>query len=340
MPEVTPKKPRAPRPKKGAAAVKTAAPRKPRKKKGAAPEPRGLEAQEVGAGQMTSRAKALEGQVAKDGGSVLAAFRDPLGGAWQLLVALPLERVKPTPYQRDLSEAHVGRMTAAIGGLGRYLDPIIAVRSDDGFYWTPNGHHRTAAMRNLGARSITALLIPETEMAYKILALNTEKSHNLREKSLEVIRMARDLAAHAPRPERDYALEFEEPAFLTLGLAYEQRGRFSGGAYHPVLRRIDAFQNAALPRALELRAQRVARLFELDDAVVAAVSALKERGFDSPYLKAFVIARVNPLRFQRGVKAAFEATIATMLDAARRFDAAKVRADHVARAGGPPDAEA
>ena len=130
-----------------------------------------------------------------------ATYRDPLGGHWQILAALPLDRVEPTPFQRDLSEAHVKRLTGVIDALDRFLDPIIAVRSADGRYWTPNGNHRLASLRALGARSIVALVLPEPEIAYKILALNTEKAHNLREKSLEVIRMARDLAParHAVR---------------------------------------------------------------------------------------------------------------------------------------------
>ena len=39
--------------------------------------------------------------------------------------------------------------------------------------------------------------MPDPQVAFKILALNTEKAHNLREKSLETIRMARALAGEA-----------------------------------------------------------------------------------------------------------------------------------------------
>ena len=82
--------------------------------------------------------------------------------------------------------------------LQRFLDPIIVVRHDDR-YWTPNGNHRLQAMRRLGAKAIVALLIPDAQIAYQILALNTEKAHNLREKSLETIRMARALAGDIAR---------------------------------------------------------------------------------------------------------------------------------------------
>ena len=77
--------------------------------------------------------------------------------------------------------------------IGRFLDPIIAIRHDDA-YWTPNGNHRLQALKKLGAKTVIALLVPDPQVAFKILALNTEKAHNLREKSLETIRMARALA--------------------------------------------------------------------------------------------------------------------------------------------------
>ena len=77
--------------------------------------------------------------------------------------------------------------------IGLFLDPIIAIRHEDK-YWTPNGNHRLQALKKLGVRTVVALLVPDPQVAFKILALNTEKAHNLREKSLETIRMARALA--------------------------------------------------------------------------------------------------------------------------------------------------
>jgi ParB family chromosome partitioning protein len=302
-----------------------------KKKLEADPRSRGLTARQAGSTSPPSRVVEFEAAISADGGSVVGVYRDPVGGHWHALAALPIERVQPTPFQRDLSEAHVARLAEVIDKLERFIDPIIAVRREDGIYWTPNGHHRLAAMRRLGARSVVCLVIPDEEIAYQILALNTEKAHNVREKSLEVIRMARSLAELDSRPEKEFALEFEEAAYLTLGLCYEEKGRFSGGAYHPLLRRIDAFLGASLPRALETRKPRAARLLELDAAVIEAVAALKERGFESPYLKAFVIARVNPLRFQRGAKAGFDETIEKMLAKARRFDPRKIEATDLAR---------
>ena len=308
-----------------------------RKKTGAAPASRGLTAAQVAASNPPAKVAAIRGEIEEDGGTFLGAYRDPVGGNWQVLAALPIAKVAPTPFQRDLSETHVERLARVIDKLDRFVDPIVAVRAAEGGWWTPNGHHRLAAVRGLGGRSIVALVLPDPEVAFKILALNTEKAHNIREKALEVIRMARALAAaHPERPESELALEFEDPALLTLGCCYERNGRFAGGAYTPVLKRVESFLGAEMPFALTPRAARADKLLVLDEAVTEAVKALKARGFESPYLKAFVVARINPLRFQRGGSPDFDATIEKMTAAARRFDAAKVRADQLAAAAGGP----
>jgi ParB family transcriptional regulator, chromosome partitioning protein len=312
--------------------------RKRRKPKAEAAS-RGLTAAQV-AQQPPAKVEQLAEAVQQAGGRTIGSYRDPLGGHWHLLASLPIEKVQPTPFQRDLSESHMLRLCDVIDRMDRFLDPIIVVSNDDGTFWTPNGHHRLMAMQRLGARAIMAVVIADRELAYQILAMNTEKGHNLREKSLEVIRMARALAELDPRPEREFALEFEEAALLTLGLAYEQRGRLAGGAYHPVLRRVDSFLAAALPRALQTRQSRAQRLLQLDDKVNEAVAGLKERGFTSPYLKSFVVARINPLRFKRGATAAFDETLEAMLTAAGRFDPKKIKLGDVAGAfGAAGDAE-
>ena len=314
--------------------------KRPRKKKVEVPAAsRGLDARRLTSQSPPVSVTTLARTIEDDGGSVLGAYRDPLGGHWQLLAGLPLDRVEPTPFQRDLSEAHVGRLAKAIDTLDRFLDPVIAVPAGEGKYWSPNGYHRLGALKELGAKSVVALVVPEPEVAHRILLLNTEKAHNLRERALEVVRLAEALAALDDRPEREFAVEFEEAALVTLGLCYQQNGRFSGGAYHPVLKRCDKFLAAKLPNALATRRERAEKLLALNEAVNEAVKALKERGMESPYLKAFIVARVNPLRFQRKPTADFDETIDKMLASARKFDPGKIRADQVARSGGAPSEE-
>jgi len=320
-------------------ARKKAAPRRKKRPEGA-PKSRGVAAAALGTGSAPAAVTRLAEAIEADGGSVLSVYRDPLGGNWQVFAGLPIDLVEPTPYQRDLSDSHVAKLCTAIDKLGRFLDPMIVVRTPEGQYWTPNGNHRLAALRTLGARAAVAIVVPEAEVARRILLLNTEKAHNLRERALEVARLAQGLAELDDRPEKTFEAEFEEAALVTLGLCYMENGRFAGGAYHPVLRRIDSFLSASLPKALEIRRERAARVLELEEAVAEAVSGLKERGFESPYLRAFVVARINPLRFKRGAKADFDETIEKMTAAARRFDAAKIKADQVARASGPPEESA
>ena len=314
-------------------ASKTAAKKttKRRSRKKAEAGSRGLDAAEVAANKIPKNIDELAAKIESDGGKTLARFRDPLGGKWQVLAALPLELVEPTPFQRDLSDSHAKRMTQVIGDLDRFLDPILAVRTEDGKYWCPNGLHRMTAMSNLGAKSIVALVVPEFELVYKILALNTERAHNLKEKALEVIRMARALADITPQPETDFALEFEEPQFLTLGICYEQRSRFAGSAYGPAIKKAEAFLDCSIEEGIAKREIWATQLLAIDDIVATIIKDLKAKGFDSPYLKNFVVARINPLRF--GSAADVGDALDKMLAKAEKFDAGKIKESDVSRSG-------
>ena len=310
----------------------------PRRKK-TSPARRGLSPVETGEA-LPDSARALAAEVEADGGRVLAVYREPLGGHAVLFAALPLEKVQPTPYQRDLSEPHVKRLVSAMERVDRFLDPLIAVRHE-GSYWTPNGNHRLAATRALGGQTVLALLIPEPEVAFQILALNTEKAHNLKERSLEVIRMLRGLVQTRDGTELDVAPLLEEPAFATLGAAYEKRPRLSGGAYHPIVKRIDGFLDEPLSEALSIRGERANALLTLDDAVSAAVNRLKARGMTSPYIRPFVVARINYLRFVKpgGAAPEFDATLEKLTRAAERFNAEKIKESDIQRVGGPAEPE-
>jgi ParB family chromosome partitioning protein len=281
----------------------------------------------------------LTSAVKGDDGAVLGAYRDPFGATPVLVVALPIDKVEPTPYQRDPSDAHIKKLMTVIEKVGRFLDPLVLIRQDDG-YWTPNGNHRLQAMKKLGGKSIIGLLVPDPEVAFKILALNTEKAHNVKEKSLETIRMARALAGRKDGNETDYAFEFEQAQFLTLGAAYEQRKSLSGGAYTSVLRRIDDFLDESMPKALKERERRGNKVLAVDDAVSKVVDALKAKGLTSPYLKAFVVARVNPIRFSKSTEFDFDEVIDKMTASAKKFNVEKVKQEDVAKASGggaPPD---
>ncbi|MBV8759727.1 MAG: chromosome partitioning protein ParB [Deltaproteobacteria bacterium] len=312
-----------------AAPKKAAAPRK-RKVKAEAGSV-GLTADEVAAGSPPGEVEELSSKIEGAGGKTLAAYREPLGGHWVALAALPLDRVKPTPYQRELSKAHAERLATVIPKVGRFLDPVIAVPEGDSFI-TPNGMHRLAALGQLGAKTVIALVMPEPEIAFRILALNTEKAHNLKDKALEVIRMARAIAEADNRSETDVAFELEQPALVTIGICYEKNPRFSGGAYNSVVSKCESFSTEPMAKSLKLREAHADKLLELDELVTKAVAKLKEAGWTSGYLKPIVVARINPIRFVKpgGDRPDLGKTIAKMIESAKKFDASKVKAADIA----------
>ena len=315
----------------------------PRKRRKLAGHSTGLLANELSNGAPQTAVGELQQAIDKDRGKVLATYREPFSGHWLVLASLPIDQVEPTPYQRNLSDTHVRKLEGVIAKLGRFLDPIIVVRKEskdsDTRYWTPNGNHRLSAMKTLGAKCIVALVVPETSAAYQILALNTEKAHNLRERALEVIKMYRELATLDDATEETYALEFEEAALITLGLCYLENGRFSGGAYHPILRRSDQFIKKPLTSALAIREQRAKALMDLDRTVVEKVEALKAKGLTSPYLKSFVVARINPIRFRPKDAAplGFDEVMDRMTKAVEKMNVEKIKVEDLAKSGGAPE---
>jgi len=306
--------------------------KKPVRRKKVAPASVGLSAAETQAAQGPELDR-LAAQVEADGGAVIGRYRDPFGGTPLLLAALPVDKVEPTPYQRDPSDAHVKRLMGVIETIGRFLDPIVAVR-EDGQYLTPNGNHRLQALKKLGVKTIMALLVPDATVSFKILALNTEKAHNLREKSLETIRMARALAKLGNESESAFAFEFEQPAFLTLGICYEERPRLSGGAYQSILRRVDAFLDEPISKAVKERERRGKKIMKLDDAVSAAVEKLKAKGLTSPYLKPFVVSRVNYTRFSKATSFDFDEALDKIIASAAKFNVDRIKQEDVAKSGG------
>lgn len=279
----------------------------------------------------------LQKRVTDEGGVVVGGYVEPVGKNPLLLAILPVDKVEPTPFQRDVSDMHHKRLADVIDKTGLFLDPIIAITAPKGGFWTPNGGHRLAAMKRLGAKAITALVVPRREVAWSILALNTEKAHNLRDKSLEVIRIYRDLMGEdASKKEKDFAFYLEEASLATMGLCYEKNPRFSGGVYNSFVRRLTEFSDASLEKTLKEHEKSAAMLLELDEKVAEVVKKLKARGFVSPYLKTFVVARSNPLRFMKEPPELAE-LIRTIRGKVERFNVDKIRQEDIVASGGAPE---
>jgi ParB family chromosome partitioning protein len=279
----------------------------------------------------------LAALIVQAGGAPIGAYREPLGGRAILIASLPLAAVQPTPFQRDLSPTHVKRLAGKIDETGAFLDPLIVVRGEDGRLWTPNGRHRLAAAKVLGLKQITALISPNETLAYRILALNTEKAHNLKDRSLEVIRMARSLAKkQGTTKESSLNAEFEAAELITLGAVYENNPRFAGGAYSAFLKKVDRFSERPLATSLREREAYAARLLDVDAQVKRIIADLTAKGFKSPYLRNYVVARINPVRFHKAKKGdtkpamPIAEALTRMTAAARKFDAKSVSNSDIA----------
>ena len=325
---------------KSKAATRKRAPARRKTPKKAVPRTRGIQPVDCRIDTAPAELTEVAQRVEREGGCVIGSYFEPLGRTPLLLAALPIDRVEPTPFQRDLSDAHHKKLSEVIDRTGLFLDPVIAITAPSTGFWTPNGRHRLEAMRRLGAKSIIALVVPKREIAWQILALNTEKAHNLRERSLEVIRIYKGLIEEdARRAENGFAFYLEEAALVTLGLCYEQKGNFAGGAYHAILRRLATFAAEPLHKTISTHERRAKQLFELDTTVGDVVGKLKDRGLVSPYLRAFVVARINPLRWLQDEPPPLEEVLQTMHDRAARFNVEKIKQQDLARSGGAPDPE-
>jgi ParB family chromosome partitioning protein len=287
------------------------APARRKTPKKAAPRTRGVLPAECKLDELPPAAAEVAARVEREGGLLIGSYFEPLGRNPLLLAALPIDRVEPTPFQRDLSDAHHKKLSGVIDKTGLFLDPVIAITAPNEGFWTPNGRHRLEAMRRLGAKSIIALIVPKREIAWQILALNTEKAHNLRERALEVIRIYRGLIEEdAKRPESDFSFYLEEASLVTLGLCYERKGNFPGGAYHSIVRRLEEFSSESL-----------------------------QNGLVSPYLRNFVVARVNPLRWIKDEPPPLPEVLKTMRERLSRFNTEKVNQQDLAKMGGAAEPE-
>jgi ParB family chromosome partitioning protein len=109
--------------------------------------------------------------------------------------------------------------------------------------------------------------------------------------------------------------------------------------YHPILRRLETLIDDPLRSATKDHEKRAALVLDLEEKVAAVVKKLKERGLVSPYLRSFVIARINPLRWIKGEPPKFEDVFKTMRERVGKFNVEKISPQDLAGAAGPPDEE-
>ena len=101
----------------------------------------------------------------------------------------------------------------------------------------------------------------------------------------------------------DRPSEFDAKAYLQRSMPFVEAG-FS----------IEVWLDLPIEKGLAEREKRADQLIAWDDEVAAVVQSLKAKGLESPYLKNFVVARVNFLRFKKDTSdLEFEATIEELM---------------------------
>jgi ParB family chromosome partitioning protein len=87
-------------------------------------------------GSKPPEVRALAEQVEKDGGRVTGGVPRAAGQPNVLSPALPIDKVSRPPTSVELSPTHAERLATVMTKVGRFLDPLIAIAHDGG-YWTP-----------------------------------------------------------------------------------------------------------------------------------------------------------------------------------------------------------
>ncbi len=59
--------------------------------------------------------------VTEAGGYVFGSYKEPLAGHAVLFCVLPIDAVEPTPFQRDICNAHHKRLADVINKTGRFF---------------------------------------------------------------------------------------------------------------------------------------------------------------------------------------------------------------------------
>jgi len=78
-------------------------------------------------------------------------------------------------------------------------------------------------------------------------------------------------------------------------------------------------------------------VIDLEEKVAAVVKKLKNVGWSAPYLRSFVVARINPLRWIKDEPPPLEERAQDNERASFEINVEKIKSQDLAGAAGPPD---
>jgi ParB-like nuclease domain len=232
------------------------------------------------------------------------SFKDPHRRQTVVLKTLPVDRLEVVGHQRKARPAHVQNLVGSIDRIG-FIVPVVAIEETDGDkprYVVIDGQHRLQAAEELGIRKVPVLIVPR-RLAPRMMNLNVEKDLNIREKAVVALGIYRAfLEAQPDLKENDDEVEesIERAYYVTLGLAYEGKGRLAGSAFEPLLKKCDHFLRRTLTNAFPAREERAARVLETNTLVQEVIAKAKEMGAFHQYFQYQLISHIDPFKRKRG----------------------------------------
>jgi ParB family chromosome partitioning protein len=245
-------------------------------------------------------------------------YVEPVGKTELEFKLVPLSELKPAPFQREISEAHVKKLSEAMLKVGMFIDPLV-VYEKEGIYYVVNGQHRLEAYRNLFSEGeLPCIVIPE-EKAKFIITLNTEKSPSIKDKSTEALKIYREMLS-ASLTEKDILDFIAEPCYVTFGILYERNEKFPASALHSLIKRIDKPIEKPLSEAFEERKRRADRIEELyENYYIPLRNKLLEEGVNQLYVGQIIASRINPFGRKRIIEEDFDSAMDKIIEKAKEL---------------------
>ena len=232
------------------------------------------------------------------------SFKDPHRRQTVALMTLPVDRLEVVGHQRKARPAHVKNLVGSIDRIG-FIVPLVAVEETGGSkprYVVIDGQHRLQAAEELGIRKVPVLVVP-ARLAPRMMNLNVEKDLNIREKAVVALGIYRAFLEKQPdlkENEDEVEESIERAYYVTLGLAYEGKGRLAGSAFEPLLKKCDHFLRRTLTNAFPAREERAERVLETNALVQDVIAKAKEMGAFHQYFQYQLISHIDPFKRKRG----------------------------------------
>jgi ParB family transcriptional regulator, chromosome partitioning protein len=228
-------------------------------------------------------------------------FKDPHKRQTIVLKTLPTDRLEVVEHQRKVRPSHVANLVESIERIG-FVVPLVAIETKDSEHIVIDGQHRLEAAREVGLRKLPVLIVP-ARLAPRMMNLNVEKDLNIREKAVVALGIYRAFLDSSPSlKENDEEVQesIERAYYVTLGLAYEGKGRLAGGAFEPLLKKCDHFMRRTLENASQVREERAERVLETNGMIQEVIAEAKEMGAFHQYFQYQLISYIDPFKRKRG----------------------------------------